>query len=255
MVQNLARSPLAWSISGVGAIAATLIVAAYWQQETPSPQSANSSAPELPANAASVSPGQQGKDLGWQAAVAAQSAQTWADWQRVADLWGQAIAALELVPTADPGYAIAQAKAEEYRRNRAIATNRQASASPAPAPALTDLQKALATAAPAFTFAPGSVANTVVGQSADGLATVELADNRATLVLPRSQQGDRLTMAQAVYASQFLSLAMPEASAQPWLLESLLNVQSNRPPTMPVGAAITLSAEANTLVLTVITQP
>lgn len=251
MVLNLAKSPLARSIGGVGAIAAVLIGASYLATASdPEPT------PDQPINQLSISPWQQGTDLGWQAAVEAQTAKTQADWQRVSDLWGQAIAALESVPETDANYAQAQAKAEGYRGNRAIAGDRLAKASPAAsAPTVaSDLQTALATAEPVFTFSPSSNARTV-GRSADGLATVELEGDRATLVLPRSPQDKTLTMAQVVYANQFLTLAAPETATQPWLLESLRNVQHNQPPTIPAEAPVTLSAGAESLSITVVTEP
>lgn len=248
MVLNLAKSSLVKSIGGVGAIAAVLIGMSYLPM-------ASGPAPELTLNHPSVSPWQQGTDLGWQAAVSAQTAQTQADWQRVSDLWGQAVAALETVPATDANYAQAQAKAEEYRGNQAIAGDRRAKASPPTAATVaSDLQKALTDAEPAFTFAPGPDARTL-GRSADGLATVELTGDRATLVLPRSPQGKTLTMAQVVYASQFVALAAPEANGQPWLLESLRNVQHNQPPTIPSEAPVTLSAGAESLTITVTTEP
>ncbi|MBD1876739.1 hypothetical protein H6F75_24950 [Nodosilinea sp. FACHB-131] len=249
MVLNLAKSSLVKSIGGVGAIAAVLIGMSYLPM-------ASGPAPELTLNHPSVSPWQQGTDLGWQAAVAAQTAQTQADWQRVSDLWGQAIAALETVPATDASYAQAQAKAEEYRGNRAIAGDRLAKASPTGSvpTAASDLQTALAAAEPAFTFSPGPNAGTL-GRSADGLATVELVSDRATLVLPRSPQGKTLTMAQVVYANQFVALAAPEANSQPWLLESLHNVQRNKPLTIPSEAPVTLSAGAESLTITVMTEP
>ncbi|MBW4461810.1 MAG: hypothetical protein KME47_16445 [Nodosilinea sp. WJT8-NPBG4] len=248
MVPNLAKSSLVKSIGGVGAIAAVLIGMSYLPM-------ASGPAPELTLTNSS-SPWQQGTDLGWQAAVAAQTAQTQTDWQQVSDLWGQAIAALETVPATDANSAQAQAKAEEYRGNQAIAGDRLAEASPAPSvsTAASDLQTALATAEPAFTFSPGPNARTV-GRSADGLATVELVSDRATLVLPRSPQGKTPTMAQVVYASQFLALAAPEANSQPWLLESLRNVQRNQPPTIPSEAPVTLNAGAESLTITVMTEP
>ncbi|MGB3135916.1 MAG: hypothetical protein WBG38_10185 [Nodosilinea sp.] len=245
MVHNLAKSPLAWSIGGVGAIALVMIGVAYLGQSIPS-----ASTPELEL-APSTSPWQQGTELGWQAAVAAQDAQFQTDWQRVSDLWGQAIAALESVPANDPNYAQAQTKAAEYRDNQAIAKNRLAAAG-ADSTSTRDLQTALATAEPAFTFAPGPAATTV-GRSADGLATVELSGSQATLVLPRL--GDELTMAQVVYARQFVALTAPDATGQPWLLEGLRAAQSDRPPLMPADAPVTLSAGSDTLSIAVTTAP
>ncbi|PSR16273.1 hypothetical protein C8255_18710 [filamentous cyanobacterium CCP3] len=252
MVQHLAKSPLAWSIGGVGAIAAAAIGLSYLAENN---QPSNPPEPELTLNNISISPWQQGTELGWQAAVAAQTAQTQADWQRVIALWEGAIAALELVPTDDPNYAQAQAKAEEYRGNRAIAGDRLAKASPALGlAAASDLQKALASTKPAFTFAPGS-ASPIRGRSTDGLATVELAGERATLLLPRGENGAALTMAQVVYANRFVALAAPEAAAQPWLLDALGAAQRNQSPPIPAGAPVTISAGSETLSITVITEP
>ncbi|WP_035986993.1 hypothetical protein [Leptolyngbya sp. KIOST-1] len=246
MVLNLAKSPLAISIGGVGAIAALVIGLSYLPSASdPGPE------PELTLNNLTVSPWQQGIDLGWQAAVAAQSAQIEADWQRVSDLWGQAIAALESVPADAPNYAQAQAKAEEYRRNRAIAGDRLAAARAA-SPAVSDLQMALAAAQPGFSFAPGPNASTV-GRSADGLASVELTSDRATLVLPRPQASAPLTMAQMVYAHQFVALTAPDVD-QPWLLDSLRAAQSDRP-LPPSPAAIALSTRPEALAITVGLDP
>lgn len=250
MVQHLAKSSLAWSIGGVGAIAAVLIGASHLSTASgPAPE------PELILNNFSMSPWQQGTELGWQAAVAAQTAQTQADWQQVSDLWGQAIAALESVPANDSSYAQAQAKAKEYRSNWAIARDRLSKASPAPSsPAVSDLQKALTSTEPAFTFAPGPASSTL-GRSGDGLATVELASDRATLVLPRSETGASLTMAQVVYANHFVALAAPEAAAQPWLLDALRAAQRSQPSSIPSGAPVTVSAHPDTLSITVVTDP
>lgn len=240
MVHNLAKSPLAWSIGGVGAIALALIGGSYWAPNAPS--AAEPVTPNI-----SISPWQQGTDLGWQAAVAAQSAQSRADWQQVGALWGQAIAALEAVPKDDPRYAEAQTKVADYRGNQAIAGERQAKASAAPSnPAASDLQTALS----AFTFAPGDTGT--VGRSADGLATVELVGNQATLVLPRRDAS--LTMAQVVYAQQFVALTTPEATA-PWLLEGLRAAQGDRPQPLPADVPVTLSIEPETLSITATTAP
>lgn len=246
MVLNLAKSPLVKSIGGVGAIAAVFIGASYLATASdPGPEQTHQ---------VTIAPWQQGADLGWQAAVAAQTAQTQADWQRVSDLWGQAIAALETVAKTDANYAQAQAKAEQYRENRAIAGDRLAKASPSVPAATSDLQTALTNAELPFAFSPGSNARTV-GRSADGLATVELGGDRATLVLPHRPQGKTLTMAQVVYANQFLALAAPETSDQPWLIESLRNAQRNQPSTIPAEAPVTLSAGPESLAITVVTQP
>ncbi len=248
IVENLIKSPLAWSIGGVGAIAIALIGVDYLRQPTePSPSAALN-------GVETSSPWQQGKALGWQAAVAAQTAQTQADWQGVADLWAQAITLLESIPEGEADYLQAQAKTEEYRANQAIATQRQANAPQGSregsAPAIADLSRALAAADTAFTFTPGPAPNTLVGQSADGLATVELTSRRATLVLPRSPEGE-LTMAQAVYVQQFLAIAAPNSAAQPWLVEGLRQVQGDRPPTLPPNVAVSLSASSTSVSVTV----
>ncbi|MGB3202384.1 MAG: hypothetical protein WBA99_15875 [Nodosilinea sp.] len=250
MVHQLAKSSLTWSIGGVGAIAAVLIGWSYLSTASgPAP------APELPFNERTTSPWQLGTDLGWQAAVAAQTAQTQAEWHQVSDLWSQAIAALERVPAEDPNYAQAQAKAEAYRSNRAIARNRQAQTSgAAQAATVSTLQNALASGKPAFTFVSGP-ANTMLGRSADGLATVELAGDRATLVLPRREPGTPLTMTQVVYANQFVALAAPEATAQPWLSKGLRAAQANQPQSVTVGDPVTVSAKPEAIAIIVVTDP
>ncbi len=250
IVESLIKSPLAWSIGGVGVIAIALIGVDYLRQPTePSPSAA------ITLNTVETSlPWQQGKALGWQAAVAAQTAHTQADWQGVADLWAQAIALLESISEGEADSLQAQAKVEEYRANQAIAAQRQANAPSGSRegrpPAIADLSRALAAADTAFTFAPGPAPNTLVGQSADGLATVELTSRRATLVLPRSPQGE-LTMAQVVYVQQFLAVVDPETAVQPWLVEGLRQVQGDRPPTPPPHATVSLSASPTAVSVTV----
>ncbi len=267
MVQNLAKSPLTWSIGGVGAIAIAVIMAAYLgQPPDPDPDlaaasdAASGTTPNSTPDGLSSSLWQQGTALGWQAAVAAQTAQTQAEWQQVVVLWGQAIVPLGRVPKDSSQYAQAQAKVAEYQANQAIAETRRARArAEAVIPVNPSLQTALSAAPIPFTFAPGSAAMaasaTVTGRSADGLAAVELAGNRATLVVPRSDQNGALTMTQVVYASQFLAIAAPAAPSQPWLLESLRNVQRDRPPTIPVGTPVTVSVGPETLVITTVSQP
>jgi hypothetical protein len=261
MVQNLVKSPLTWSIGGVGAIAIVIILASYLgQTPDPDPDPDPGLAPGSTLDGLSSSLWQQGTALGWQAAVAAQTAQTQAEWQQVVALWGQAIVPLGRVPGGDPNYAQAQAKVAEYQANQAIAEVRRARArAEAVSPVAPALQKALSAAPIPFAFAPSPTAKaattTVTGRSADGLATVELADNRATLVVPRSDQNGALTMTQVVYASQFLAIAAPAVPSQPWLLESLRNVQRDRPPTIPVGTPVTVSVGPETLVITTVSQP
>jgi hypothetical protein len=250
MVQQLLRSPLMRSISAVGAIAGIVVGVAYLQPGDPAASKPQPPGPEL-----TVSPLVRGKDLGWRAAVASQSAKTSADWQRVAALWGQAIAALEQVPAGAADYPQAQTKAQEYRQNQAIAQQRQAIAPARPSPpAPTGLASALAAAEPAFSLVPGPAPNTWVGQSEDGLARVEVAGNRASLTLPRSPQGD-LTMAQVVYAQHFLAIAAPDIDPQPWLIAELRNAQSNAQsiaqPALSAAAPVAIGAEPEALTLTV----
>ncbi|MBD1918897.1 MULTISPECIES: hypothetical protein [Cyanophyceae] len=67
----------------------------------------------------------QGKQQGYEAAVAAQNADVGA-WASVAERWGWAINSLGLVPADHPDYATAQAKIEEYTANQSVATERHA---------------------------------------------------------------------------------------------------------------------------------
>ncbi|MBD2111734.1 MULTISPECIES: hypothetical protein [Cyanophyceae] len=66
-----------------------------------------------------------GKQQGYEAAVAAQSAGE-SEWASVAEKWGWAINSLGLVPVDHPDYAEAQAKATEYAANRDVAYQRDA---------------------------------------------------------------------------------------------------------------------------------
>jgi hypothetical protein len=79
----------------------------------------------------------QGKQQGYEAAVAAQSAEE-AGWAHIAEMWGWAIASLGLVPADHPDYAEAQAKIAEYITNQGVAHQRdaayQAKAAAVPAP-------------------------------------------------------------------------------------------------------------------------
>ena len=63
----------------------------------------------------------QGKTQGYTAAVAAQTAATPEQWATVANKWQRAIDDLDRVPQEDPTYAEAQAKRDEYSKNKLIA--------------------------------------------------------------------------------------------------------------------------------------
>ena len=64
---------------------------------------------------------EQGKTHGYTAAVAAQTAVTPGDWEKVADQWQRAMDQLDQVPREDPTYREAQAKHDEYFNNKLAA--------------------------------------------------------------------------------------------------------------------------------------
>ncbi|MBW4486014.1 MAG: hypothetical protein KME14_26115 [Tildeniella torsiva UHER 1998/13D] len=106
------------------ALAACLLIAGCGNLTTPTA--------EQPAEAAAVAEAPpetdylaQGKQQGYEAAVAAQGAGE-AGWAGVATKWGYAIASLGLVPADHPDYATAQAKIAEYTTNQGVAYQRDA---------------------------------------------------------------------------------------------------------------------------------
>jgi hypothetical protein len=71
----------------------------------------------------------QARQAGWLAALAAQKANTPAEWGQVALLWQEAILLLEKVSPQSPAGQAIQPKIREYRQNRAIALQRKQAAS------------------------------------------------------------------------------------------------------------------------------
>ncbi|MDJ0705229.1 MAG: caspase family protein [Leptolyngbyaceae cyanobacterium MO_188.B28] len=75
---------------------------------------------------------QQADRASWRQAIStaekagqrAGTAQTSADWNQVADTWGDAIALLQSIPESNPNYNASQTKIAEYQRNREIAKRR-----------------------------------------------------------------------------------------------------------------------------------
>lgn len=64
---------------------------------------------------------QQALTYGMQAAIAAQTAETYQEWATVSSLWSQAIGKLQSVPKQNPNYAAVREKIVEYRTNQEYA--------------------------------------------------------------------------------------------------------------------------------------
>ncbi|MGF1571127.1 MAG: hypothetical protein ACFCVD_24130 [Nodosilinea sp.] len=265
MVHDSFKSPLALSIGGVGLVALGIIAAAYLSHRPPAEISDQDNSTALAATAThgsmptSTDPWERAKDFGWQAAVAAQTAETQPDWQRVGDLWLQAVAELERIPAGAPNQAQAQAKIKEYLSNFDRAEARKAAAPPGAATPVkisqSTLQSAFAESQLKFDFAADQDRGdepTVIGHSTDGVATLELVGpdedlNRVTLRLPAEGSKSALSMAQMVYASRFLAVTIPEETPKNrWLATSLKGIQANpRQPivTLSGNRQISISAE------------
>lgn len=87
------------------------------QPVSPSPNSSPSSQPTPTSPAAANEAFQRGINIATNAANRTQTAQSLQEWEQVATLWTQAIEQLNQVPAANPNYAIAQQKIQEYQAN------------------------------------------------------------------------------------------------------------------------------------------
>ncbi|NMF85113.1 hypothetical protein [Nodosilinea sp. P-1105] len=216
-MHHLKTSPLLWSIGGVGLVALGLVAIAHLPQ--PQLGSEVSSGIDVTGPGA-TDPWQQAMDLGWQAAVAAQTAHTAEDWQQVGDLWLAAVVSLKAMPPEAENYPKAQEKMQEYLANFEAAEARKAEAPAAPTAVPLGreaVQRLFADGPMEFTFASARTQGphqVVVGKSLDGLASLELvgpADTltRATLALPQALTEQGVSMAGVVYAHHFLTVIMP----------------------------------------------
>jgi len=257
-VHHFKTSPLLWSIGGVGLVALSLVAIAHLRQ--PQLGSEVSSGVDV-AGPGATDPWQQAMDLGWQAAVAAQTAHTAEDWQQVGNLWLAAVVHLKAVPPEAEDYPKAQEKMQEYLANFEAAEARKAEAPAAPTAATLNREAVqhLFTDGPmVFAFAsarPQGPHQVVVGQSSDGLASLELigpADTltRATLALPQALTESGVSMAGVVYTDHFLTVIMPGQVPGTRGLADRLQALGDAPqPTAiatPGGQQVTFSTEPRT---------
>lgn len=244
MVYGNVKSSLAWSITGVGAITLGAVLASYWFYGRPTePTGTASTQPQLtaPSSRANADAWTRGLDLGWQAAVAAQTADSETAWRQVGDLWIQAIAALKQVPQTSPHFPQVQAKIQEYLANFEVAEQEKSRVrSPQAAIGLNlsrqTLQQAFEAPSYGFKFQPADVVDgqpRLVGRSADGTTTVALIGpvqnlDQAILQLPLSPPTAHLRMQDLIYANRFLATAVPNWDDRThWLATSLQQLQAH----------------------------
>jgi hypothetical protein len=280
MVHESVKSPLLWSIGGVGLVAGGVIALSYWNHHQANAPTAPSAIPPVTAPAedrfipTATDPWERALEFGWEAAVAAQTAETELNWRRVGDLWLQAIAELEQVPPESPRRAEVPAKIEAYLANFDYAEGEKAKAragAPAASSSLTadSLKAALAEAPMQVTFsAPAQLQGQPVtrGEATAGQARVELigpAENltQIKLVLPNLKGAGALSMAQMVYANQFLNATGTHGVGQSgWVATSLRQIQAdpNQTITQAFGTfQVTLgpNARTNEVVVTIRPRP
>ena len=270
MIHPSMKSPLALSIGGVGLLAGSIVALSYWNQHR---QSLAVEAPAVPAASLSLTepdrfipsatdPWERGLEFGWEAAVAAQTASSEADWRRVGDLWLQAIAELEEITPDSPRRQEAQSKIQNYLANFDYAEGEKAKARAA-APAangklsLPKLKADLEAGPMKVKFASGSAAKgstATVGQVADGRARIELVGNeenlsQVNLILPGKAGASSLTMANLVYINQLLRVTTPQGTVQStWAADSLqqLDNKPEQPITQDFGAVqVKVSTDAS----------
>ena len=268
MVHSAVKSPLALSIGGVGLIVMGVIALSYLQQSPGLDERPTSSEAITASDTAELvkptatDPWGRAMEYGWAAATAAQSAQTQADWKRVGDLWLQAVAELEQIPQDSPQAAQAQAKRQEYLKNFGKAEERRATAPAEPQTAdpqlsQTMMQSALENTPLAYSFT-GPQGR--VGKSADGMATVQFsgpADDLSEVRLVVKGKDAPPSMAQMVYANQFLAVVAPDWTVRTrWLSSSLqrLRDKPGQPITSDYGPRqiqLSLEPDKSSLVITV----
>jgi hypothetical protein len=257
MANETMRSPLIWSIGGVGLVVGGLVALSYWRyyqpefEAQPDAMPIEATAPVDRFEPLTTNPWDRAMEFGWEAAVAAQTAATEMEWRRVGDLWLQAIAELEQVPQDSPRRAEVQAKIQEYLVNFDHAESEKAKARPAPqaaAPLLSGerLKPILADGPMKAQFSASSVKGQpmTIGTTVNGQARVELLGpidslTQVNLVLPKSEAASPLTMANLVYAHHVLSAAvMTEEVPKQWLTTSLKQVEAtpDRPVSQVFGA-------------------
>ena len=276
MVHETMRSPLVWSIGGVGLIAGGVVALSYWNHYQPrisAQQGAmpvESVTPSNPAEPTATDPLERAKAFGWEAAVAAQTAETEADWRRVGDLWLQAIAELGQVSQNSPQQAEAQAKIQEYLANFDYAEAEKAKTKPETSSisrgaAFEGVQTALAAGPMKVQFSNDPEASkgaAITGTSADGRASVDisLADKTVSqmeLRLSKTSGSKAVSMGDVVYTHQFLGTVLPEVAGQgSWITRSLKQAHdaAGNPVIEDIGnyrVTMTTDGQANQVVVSV----
>lgn len=79
---------------------------------------------QFPSTATGSNPFREAVNQAMSAAELTQTAQTAEEWNRVADLWLEAISSMNVVPQTHPKYSIAVQKVEEYAGNLVYAQSR-----------------------------------------------------------------------------------------------------------------------------------
>ncbi len=280
MIHPSMKSPLILSIGGVGLVAGSIIALSYWNHHRQPSEMEAATIPQPSLTApdvfipTSTDPWERGQEFGWEAAVAAQTASSEADWRRVGDLWLQAIAELEQVSPDSPQRQEAQAKIQTYLANFEYAEGEKAKAratKPA-APSqisMATLKATLAEGPMKIQFAAETTDDgnpAMVGQTPDGRARIELAGagdnlNQANLILSGHPESSPLTMANVVYINHLLSATLPDGMGQrTWAADSLskLESQPDQPLSQnfgPVQVNVSTHTSAGGIVVTITPKP
>lgn len=111
------------------------------------------------------------------AATAAQSAGTYEDWNKTADLWTEAIALMKAVPDSNDNYQTAQQKTSEYQDNLNYAQERISALKPTVGVSKEEIKATFSQPEVGFTFEDSPLTDgtpRLLGKSSNGLAIMEL---------------------------------------------------------------------------------
>lgn len=287
MVYDRTQSPLLWSIACVGAVVLGAVASSYWfygrllppqsqpinsRNRTERADGESADGPIAGSVAApTTDPWQRGRELGWQAAVGAQTATTEADWRQVSNRWRQAIDTLRQVPADAPNATEVQAKIQEYLGNLDAAQQRMGQAR-RPTPASLNLsrnaiQQVFAAPPLMFDFTAAEVTDgtpRILGRAAEGGTTLALvgpapALDQIVLTLPLPADGSSLTLADLAAADQLLTTVAPQWDGRTtWLVASLQQLTAAPQSPITTTAAnrtLSLSRDGAQVVLTVSPLP